>query len=601
MFFRRKVIKQTPLLQLVESYRDGEGRPRQRIVASLGKAELPEGSERIIARCVEEHLRGQRDFFDDKISAEQAEWVARIVKVAERTRSARVNRSEAKLDGVIVEQVETLNVVEFGPEWVGMEAWRALGLTEKLQGLGLSRRGISTAQAMVINRIIDPMSEWAFIDWVERTALPECLNLRISKTTKDRLYKTSDELLSHRKPIEEYLRQRGEELLGKPRSIVLYDLTNTHFEGLCGRNPKAARGKNKQKRSDCLQVAIGMAFDEYGYALAHEVFEGAISDSKTLFQILQRLEEAAPARSHKPLVILDAGLATKANLKALKEQGYSYLVNITRGSRTQYATHFETSGFEPLPGRAEDEQVEVKCITDPQAPESQLVLCRSMRRREKEKAILSKAEKRFIEDTVALQKRVGAGRLKDPDKIQQSIGRLLQKHPRVSRFYQVEFDEGTVSVERKDAEIEKAYQLHGNYVLKTDQSLEADVLWAMYMTLLKAEAGFKMLKGTLGLRPNFHQKEDRVDGHIFITVLAYHLLCWIHTQLEKAGDRRTWRRLRGLLRTHCVVSTRFPLEDGRIVSIRKASLPDEEQIQIYTALGLNWRTAYKSRTTEINA
>lgn len=97
------------------------------------------------------HVSVHRDFFDDKISAEQAEWVARIVKVAEQTRSARVNRSEVKLDGVMVEQVETLNVVEFGPEWVGMEAWRALGLTEKLQGLGLRRQGISTAEAMVIN------------------------------------------------------------------------------------------------------------------------------------------------------------------------------------------------------------------------------------------------------------------------------------------------------------------------------------------------------------------------------------------------------------------------------------------------------------------
>lgn len=600
MFFRTKMIKTTPLLQLVDSYRNEEGQPRQRIVASLGNAQLPPGKKRTIARCVQQRLCGQRDLFESELSVEDTEWVDRIVKMADHTRSAQMDSTQTSLDGVLADRVETLNVVEFGPELVGMKAWQALGLHEKLLEWGMNKRSVSLAQTLVINRLVEPLSEWALIDWVGRTALPECLNVKIRKTTKDRLYKTSDELMVRHRKLEEHLRERERSLFGLRRSIVLYDVTNTHFEGLCKANAKAARGKNKQKRNDCLQVAVGMAFDEYGFSLAHEVFEGNMSDSKTLGRMLDRLSVASEERQ-KPVAILDAGIATADNLQMLRDRGYANLVNITRGSRSRYAEYFNQVGFEALPGRDADQQVEVKSITDPDHPEDRLVLCRSMKRREKERAMISTAEHRFMKDAEALRKRVMQGQLKDPTKIAKAIGRMAQKHSRVSRFYRVDLVGNALQIERKDPEIDSAYELCGDYVLRTDQTFEADTLWYLYMTLLKAEEGFQMLKGTLGLRPNFHQKENRVDGHIFISVLAYHLLCWIRAKTEAAKDRRTWRTLRRTLRTHCLVTTRFPLKDGRIVSVRKASVPDEGQIQIYGMLGIDWKTAYKPRKTGIKS
>jgi transposase len=596
MFFRKKKIKNTLQLQLVQSYRNEEGKPRQRIVASLGKMVIPEDSQRTVARCVEQRLRGEQELFSSEITEQEAEWVDCIVKISEHVRSAKLNVSELKLDGVLADKVESSNVVEFGPQLVGMEAWRELSLTEALLNMGMNRRAVSIAQTLVINRIVEPLSEWAVIDWLKRTALPECLNVRIIESTKDRLYKTSDELISRRKKIEEYLRKKESTLFGLTGSIVLYDVTNTHFEGLCKANPKAAYGKNKQKRNDCLQVAVGMAFDETGCALAHETFNGNISDAKTLFHILEQLDDSLE-HEQKPVVILDAGFASKENLQHLREKGYSYLVNITRGSRKKYAQYFAAKDFSVLANRSHDEQVEVKTIEDPDDPETKLVLCRSTKRRKKEQAMISTAEKKFIDDAEKFKKRVSSGRLKDESKIHKAIGRLLQKHPRVSRYYDVEFINGVISLKRKEDAIETAYDLCGDYVLKTDQAFDAEVLWQLYMTLLKAEDGFKMLKGTLGIRPNFHQKENRVDGHIFITVLAYHLLSWINLKLEAAGDHRSWRTLRRILRTHSILTTRFPLENGDVISVRKASLPDEEQIKIYNALGINWRSAYKTKKT----
>jgi transposase len=481
---------------------------------------------------------------------------------------------------------------------VALEAWNELGLTDVLEGLNMPKKQIATAQLMVANRLIEPLSEWALIDWAERTALPELLDLRITKTTKDRLYRTSDALLGHREIIEKKLRDTEKTLFSSRRKLVLYDVTNTHFEGLCESNPKAKHGKNKQKRNDCRQVAVGMAFDEQGNALAHEVFAGNMADTSTLKHILSRLDQLDVGE--KPVVVLDAGFASEANIALLKELGYAYLINITRGSRTKYADAFAEEDFTPIPDRPANQQVEVKTITDPDDPGQQLILCQSQQRRHKEVAMVSNAEARFLADATALHDRIEKGRLKKPHLIEQKIGRLQKKHPRVNRFYTLERHGTGLRIQRDDEKMEEALSLCGSYVLKTDQSVDAVTLWELYMSLLKAESGFRMLKSSLGLRPNHHQLEDRVDGHIFISILAYHLLNSIRKKLERSGDHREWNTIRRILRTHSLVSTRLPLKDGRIVTIRKPSNPDAEQARIYTALGIDWKTAYTPNRSEMS-
>lgn len=604
MFFRTKKIKGTPLVQLVESYRNAEGSPRQRVVASLGDAEIPVEEKALIAGEVTRRLRGgddgQQDWFEPELSSEAVEWVTRIVQLAGRSKGGRKEVGRSVVDGVLLDAIETEDVVQLGPQLVAMKAWEALGFTPMLRDLGLNESRIATAQLMVANRLIEPLSEWALIDWSHRTALPELLDMRITKSTKDRLYQTSDDLLARRTDIEKQLRERERELFSLGRSIILYDVTNTHFEGVCKANPKARHGKNKQKRNDCRQVAIGMAFDEHGLPLAHEVFEGNIADTRTLGALLKRLTPE-DCDTLKPVVVLDAGFASQANIELLRERGYSYLINMTRGNRSKYAESFRQGDFEELPGRTPEEKVEIKRIIDPEDEMSRLVLCRSAQRRLKEEAMISRAEERFLTDLHSLRERIAKGRLKTPSVIERKIGALQKKHPRVQRFYTLSSQQGGLLATRDDMAMEDAIGLCGDYVLKTDQDMDAATLWGLYMTLLKAERGFQMLKGSLGLRPNYHQLEGRVDGHIFISVLAYHLLSWVDYHLDQAGDRREWRTLRRLLGTHSLVTTRLPLEDGRILSLRQASVPDAEQALVYKILGIDWKKACPPKKTELKS
>jgi len=600
VYFRTKIIKGTPLVQLVESYRNAEGQPRQRVIASLGDADIPEGEKPLIASAVARRLKGDSNWFEPELSAVASEWVARIVQLAGRSRGTRAVVHEDTIDGVVLEGIETENVVQLGPQLVALQAWEELGFTPMLRSLGMNPSRIATAQLMITNRLIEPLSEWALIDWSHRTALPELLDLRITKTSKDRLYLTSDELLAHRETIETRLRHRERDLFALKRSVILYDVTNTHFEGLCHRNPKARHGKNKQKRNDCRQVTVGMAFDEHGLSLGHEVFAGNMADTNTLVALLDRL---APSECDglKPVVVLDAGFASAANIAMLRERGYSYLINMTRGSRAKYADLFEKETFEILPDRKREQEVEVKRIADPDDAGSHLVLCRSAQRRKKEEAMISKAEERFLKDALALRDRIAKGRLTKPELIHRKIGALQKKHPRVQRFYTITFQskEGVLQLQRDDEKTESAVDLCGAYVLKTDRDMPAEELWRLYMTLLEAESGFRMLKSSLGLRPNFHQKEDRVDGHVFISVLAYHLLSWVRRRLEENGDRREWKTIRRILRTHSLVSTRLPLADGRVIIVRKPSVPDAEQAQIFRILGVDGKVLCPATKTEI--
>ena len=155
--------------------------------------------------------------------------------------------------------------------------------------------------------------------------------------------------------------------------------------------------------------------------------------------------------------------------------------------------------------------------------------------------MISKAEERFLADAKTLKTRIEKGQIKQPTVIHRKIGAFLQKHPRVARFYRIEYEKQTLTIIRKDEKLDQVLRLCGDYILKTDRAIEAAELWELYMTLLRAESGFRMLKGSLGLRPNFHQIEGRVEGHIFISVLAYHLLSWIRHRLELAGDTREWK------------------------------------------------------------
>jgi hypothetical protein len=324
---------------------------------------------------------------------------------------------------------------------------------------------------------------------------------------------------------------------------------------------------------------------------------------------------------------LDGGIATRANLALLRQKHYHYLVNDSRRGRQVYRAEFlQEDQFVPIGQREDRSEVRVRKLADPlwvvpkpkageptvaeasppapaeavaEAPDT-LVLCWSQGREEKERAIRSQAEERYLEALEKLAKRVEEGRLREGSKIDQALGRLQQKHPRVRRFYQVEWVAQStgkiVRWTRQEEKKEAEDDLLGCYVLRTDRDrVSAEEIWKLYMTLSRAEDGFRALKGDLGLRPNYHQIERRVEGHVWITILAYHLLCWIQETLKDAGDPRSWGTIRRVLQTHCYTTIVVPTKGGKAYRLRKAGQPEEMQKAIYEKLKINWASLPQTR------
>lgn len=623
MFFRLKQNPAGPVLQLVESYRDAEKRPRQRIVVSLGDTDIPPQDWKLLAKMIERRLRGEaEDLLDLDCPETLRTWADRIVQLVDQNqkswspRSPRHSASAAKaasapdetLDGVIFDKVSHEHTTTLGAVLAGHHAWSALGMNELLKELGFSQPQSLAAAAQVINRLVDPQSENALGEWVRSTALPELFGPGIAQGGRDRFYRVADLLWKNRQKIEAHLRTRHRQLFSLQRTLVLYDLTNTYFEGRCDANPKARRGHSKHKRNDCPQIVVGMVFDEHGFPLSHRIYEGNQSDSPTLMDMIASLQETLKKDpdlfAAKPLIILDGGLASRKNLDAIRAAGMRYLVNDTRNGRKAYAKEFgDDDQFQTVGGRDGKRPVRVRQMVDPAGTGDTLLLCKSEGRAEKEAAIRSNAQARLEKDLAALEKRVALGRLKEPDKIDRAIGRVLGKHPRAARLYEVEqtaSDQGPqVQWRRREDEQDGEDQdLFGCYVLRgMDAEWESpDAMWGVYMILTRAEDGFRMLKSNLGLRPNRHHIEARVDSHVFICILAYHLLRVLMFTLESQGDTRSWTTLKRVLSTHAYTTIVLPTTASGTARIRKAGTPDEVQRALYTSWGIDWRALPTIRT-----
>lgn len=610
MFFRLKTTKSGHVLKLVESYRDVHAKPRHRAVTSLGNAAITPTDWKRIAKAVEGRLYQREDLFVSDLTEIQKQWVDRIVKqVSSEGLWSPLRRvvttQEDVINGVRANEVTHTDTAMLGPVLLGWQIWRRLGMPELLQILGFNRSQCQAAAISVINRLTEPISEHSLLDWYRRTGLPELMGNKLRGAGDDRFYRVADLLLAHQSAIEAHLRERQQSLFNLDRTVFLYDLTNTHFEGLCAQNPKARHGANKQKRNDCVQISVGMIFDQHGFELAHQVFEGSLHDSKSLLAIIGQLSAAVGDSPNKPLVVMDAGIATAKNRKLLREHGFGYLGNDTRGQRQRYKAEFkDQKGFSKVQDRESKEPVMVRVMDDPYAHgdvSERIVLCKSEGRGKKEHAMISNAEKRFLEALQKLSSRIAKRLLRDRDKIQQAIGRIQAGHTRVRRYYQVKLEEHLKGFKltwvRDNQQFEEASDLCGCYVLRTDErTLSEHELWPLYISLTRAEDGFKALKTDLGLRPNPHHKEERIDAHVFICVLAYHLLRNILWTLEQKGDHRNWETLKQILQTHCYTTIHLPTTSGQTYRIRKAGQPEECQKSIYRGLGIEWTSMPSSRS-----
>lgn len=574
---------------LVESIITEKG-PRHRVVCSLGSlAPAPRTEWLALARKVESALAGQPELLPDRN-------VQSVLEKAAQRRARGLGESPAYQDVVAIhtERVQVLEPREAGAIHVGHQMWKRLQLDSILKDVGLSAKCRRLTEVMVLNRLIRPLSEHAMPDWVRRVALGDILDFDFETLGYQALYRNLDRLHPERSTIEKKLAHRERTLFNLKETILLYDLTSTYFEGQCLRNPQAKRGYSRDKRPDCKQVVVGLVLDSDAFPKAHEVFDGNRNDRTTVGDMLDALEKRT-GRKGGATVVVDRGMAHDDNLKTIKDREYNYIVASRQSERHKHLEEFEgDDGWEEVIRKVSPRnlcQKKSRVYIKRSAGENGEVhiLCVSEGREEKDRAIREKHEKRLLADLNKLAERIKKGDLVDEKKIHEAIGRLKERYPRVARYYEVRHDSDAKSLSwKEDAEKKaRAKKLDGGYLLKTDrQDLSADEIWRTYILLTRVESAFRAMKSPLMERPIFHHIERRVQTHIFLCVLAYHLLISIEKIFLDHGEHTSWETLRQQLSTHQVVTLVLPASNGETLKIRKGSTPEEIHRKIYDTLGI---------------
>jgi Transposase len=575
----KRTGKEYYTFKLIESVRTERG-PRQRMLLNLGTDfAVPEEKWKDLANRIEEIVTGQNQVFPcaEKIE-ECAVRYARDV-IAYHGQEEKKESSAPDYQRVDIDTLDHQHVRSVGAEHVVYETMKTLGLPDLFASFGFNKPALEAAIGVIAARLIAPSSERATHGWLQdMTALNDLLDTDFSDLSQNRVYKVADMLLQHKQKIEDHLRSRESSLFNLTEKVILYDLTNTFFEGSGKYNDKAHFGVSKEKRTDCPLAHPGMVLDADGFPKRAEVFSGNVSEPGTLEGMVTSLASFGIAT--KPLIVMDAGIATEENILWLKDHLYDYIV-VSRKKKIEVPHEMVTV--------REDNRRLIRAALVHDAGEATLI-CHSTDKEIKETGIENRFERRFEEGLgrihKALEKKHGTKRY---DKVMEKIGRLKERCRRIARRYEITVAKNdhaivtAVTWQRKDEEHHP-----GVYVLRSNRAdLTETQFFDIFSMLTDIEDAFRSMKSELGLRPVYHQKEHRSDGHLFITVLAYHILQTIRFTLRSQKICDSWSTIRKALSSHVRLTTTMNRDDGKMIHIRKSSSPEPVHTRIYDALHLS--------------
>lgn len=580
--------------RLVRGERIG-GRVRQVTVLNLGSHfAIKQADWPTLCSRIEQLLTPQQDFAalacSTAVERAAQRYAAQLVEraaVAPSTPVPAASDAPAATPTFVSVDLASLQTTQprsVGVEHAALHGLSQLGLIEKLRELGINGPARAAIIGNVVGRMAEPASERSTWQWLQsRSALGELLEVDFNGLSHMSLYRASDLLMRHRQAIEDHLFSAAQSLFSLDVSVTLYDLINTYLEGQAQGNAQAKRGRSKEKRSDCPLLTLGLVLDGGGFVRRSQTFDGNVSEPGTLEGMLQGLKAPAGA-----LVIMDAGIATQANLDWLVLHGYRYLV-VRRGS---------SRGFEPSQASQEittasGHIVQLQKTLSADGKEV-LLHCHSQARGAKEEAMSARFEGTYVKGLQKISEALQTPRgTKQHDKLLLRVGRLQQKSHGASQHYELNWtlDESGQRVTAlswtRQALPNTLATSPGQYCLRSSEiDWDAEKLWRTYSTLTDIESVFRSLKTELGLRPLYHTKEHRCDGHLFITVLAYQCVQALRVQLKAAGIHDSWTSLRNTLSVQRRVTTSLRCQDGSTVHIRKSTTAEPELLSLYQALGI---------------
>ena len=462
---------------------------------------------------------------------------------------------------------------QWGACWLACHLYEQLGLDEFWsQRLEPSRKGTRwdlVTQALSCYRLIDPGSEWRLHrHWYDKSAMGDLLGAGFELVESHKLYACLDKLLEHKRALFDHLTQRWKDLFNAQFDVLLYDLTSTYFESdpPFPENDKRKYGYSRDKRSDCVQVVIALVVTPEGFPLAYEVMAGNTADKTTLRGFLKKIEKQYGKAQR--IWVMDRGIPTEDVLEEMRESDppIYYLVGTPKGRLSRY----EKPLLEKRWCRVRD-GVEVKLL--PEGDEV-YVLAQSRDRIHKERAMRRRQLKKLWARLHQLQNMKTTR-----DQLLLKLGAAKQQAPSAWRLVQIDIpsaDEALTFSLRKD-KLRDVRRREGRYLLRTNLvDREPEQMWEFYIQLVQVEEAFKNLKGDLAIRPIHHQKQARIEAHIFVAFMAYCMHATLHRRLRDLAPGLTPRSVLEKFAAVQMIDVHLPTTDGRKVIMSRYTQPEPE-------------------------
>lgn len=572
--------------RLVESYRNENDKVCHRTLLNIGfwPDATKEHKDKVVD-ILNSRYKNELELFVES-DQQVLQWVDRFWNEMIEKKTIDRKAMEQKHRLVKLESIKHKEAREIGTEWICANTWNNLKLTELFEGHGWHPEKIQLAMTQVISRAVYPGSELATSKWIkDNSAICDITGYDIHKISKDKLYQNALDLYKYKDTIEKHLSKKTNELFDLQDRIMLYDLTNTYFEGSKRKSQLARYGRSKEKRSDAKLVVLAMVINIEGFIKYSSIHEGNYVDTSDIKPLLEKL----PISTVKPIVVMDAGIATEKNLKILTLLQYKYVV-VSRTKIKDYQPVQE--GKETYLLTKSKKIIRLTQVESEKHTDSFLKV-ESQAKGLKEQGIKNRLEQGFEQQLHLIQQSLLKPRgIKKADKVQQRIGRAKQKYPSIHHLYNIhlDIDNDTQTVKnlywQKDiAKAKEANSKLGVYFLRTNLEATDEALeWMIYNTIREIESTFRVLKTDLDLRPIYHKNDNATMAHLHLGLLAYWLVNTIRHQLKQSGIKDDWQEIKRKASTQKSVLTTAQNSYDKIIQIKRCTEPIEDLKKIHAAL-----------------
>jgi transposase len=554
---RKKDGKEHRYFSIVENKRAGGGRVVQRHVLYLG--EINSSQELTWRRSIE-------------VFEEGGEGKPRTVSLFDEDRCEGIVADESiirlKLSHLRLERPR-----QWGGCWLALQLWQELKLDEfwgdRLEPSRKGTRWDEVLAILAIYRLLSPGSEWRLHrQWYQGSALADLLDAD-QAIDEQVLYRCHDRLLEHKQALFDHLTGRWRNLFNVTFDVLLYDLTSTYFEidPPLDEQSKRQFGYSRDHRPDCVQVVIALIITPEGFPLAYEVLAGNTADKTTLRDFLTRIEKQYGKARRTWL--MDRGIPTEEVLQEMRADvvPVQYVVGTPKGRLTALER-----ALTEKPWVEAREFVRVKLLTQ----DGELYVYVESRDRIAKERSMRRRKLRWLCNRL---KQLSIMSNLTRDALLMKLGAAQNKAPAAWRLVTVEIAiEGTsFGFWLNRQKLREVRRREGRYLLRTNLT-ESDPakLWEQYLQLVAVEEAFKTLKGDLSVRPIFHQKEQRIEAHIFIAFLAYCLHVTLGHRLKMLAPGLTARSVLEKFSALQMIDVFVPTTDGRELNLTRYTQPEPE-------------------------